>query len=154
MQPDAQEKADAAANLLEDFAGNGLLHRIEPCLEWSLMGIEPLLELAQRHGGEIDQRLTAHADGTRLRIEALSAASRAGDHAHVFLKLQAARSGRGLLEAGDELRDDAFPLGAVFPDPATAHPPLESDVPITGAVQKPVAVLRGQLLPGCLDIDV
>src|SRR5688500_10677232 len=84
----------------------------------------------------------------------MSFAGRTRDHAHVLLELAAARAGSGLLEAAQELGDDALPFLAVLPDAAAAHLPFEGDVALAGAVQEPVALLLGQIFPRGLEVDV
>src|SRR5262249_9566461 len=62
-------------------------------------------------------------------------------------------AGGGLLEAGQELGNNALPPVAVLPDGAAAMLPLEGDVPVAAAVQQQVAVLLRQVLPRRLEVD-
>ena len=75
------------------------------------------------------------------------------DDAHVLFQLHAARAGRGLLEAAQQLRHDAFPFAAVLPDAAAALLPVVGDVPVAAAVQQPLPMLARQILPRRLQID-
>src|SRR5262249_28668427 len=70
-----------------------------------------------------------------------------------FLQLHASRPGGGFLEAAEQLREDALPLIAVFPDHATALLPLERDVLVAGAVKQQIAVLGRQLIPRRFEVD-
>ena len=106
-------------------------------------------EIADGHGTDFDERLAADADGPGLGVEPLALARGAADHAHVLFQLQPARPGGGLLEAAQQLRNDAFPLAAVLPDAAAALLPFEGDVLVAGAVQQPVAgALAASLFQG------
>src|SRR5262249_13988547 len=115
--------------------------------------VAPLGQVADGRGLDLDQGTAADADGAGLRVEALALAGRAAQHAHVLLELQAARPGGGLLEAAEQLRDDALPAAALLPAAAAALLPLVGDVAVAGAVQQPVAVLRGQAAPRRLQVD-
>ena len=59
------------------------------------------------------------------------------------VELHAARPGCRLLEATQELWDDALPLAAVLPHLAAALLPLERDVPLARAVEQQAAVFFG-----------
>ena len=94
---------------------------------------------------ELDQRLAADADGTGLRIEPLAMAGGTAHDAHVLFQLQPAWPSGGLLEAGQELRHDAFPGAAVLPDAAAALLPVIGDVPVAASRAAAIAVLGRQI---------
>src|ERR1700682_5703102 len=116
METDLQWEAEPAANFLEHLFGDDVLDRIELSFEISFLRIEPAHQVADRHGADFDNRLAADAHGPGLRIEPLSAASRAANDAHVLFQLQAARPCGCFLETAQELRDDPFPFVAMLPD--------------------------------------
>ena len=153
VQADVHQEAEPAANLLEHLASDGVLERIQLLLQLSLIRIEPVSQIADRHGADVGQRLAADADGACLSVQPLALAGRARDDPHVLFELQAARSGRGFLEAAQELRHDPFPFAAVLPDGAAAHLPFERDMLVAAPVENPVAMLLGQIAPRRLQID-
>ena len=154
VQADVEQEAEPAAHLLQHFAGDGPLHRREALLRAPpVSGSSQAARSPTGMAHDFDQRLAADADGPGLRVEALALAGRAAHHAHVLFELHPPRPGGRLLEAAQQLRDDAFPLAAVLPDAAAALLPLEGDVPVAGAVEQQVAVLRRQVLPRRLQVD-
>ena len=141
VEADVEEKTKPAADLLEDLIRDGPLDRLQAVLERPGVWIEPRRQIPHRCGTHFNQRPAADPDGPCLRIEALSLASRAAHDAHILFQLQAPRTGGRLLEAAQELRDDSFPLAAVFPDSAAAHLPFIGDVSLAGAVEQEIALL-------------
>ena len=149
VQADVEQEAEPAANLLEHLAGDRVCcdRRSRLRFQRAASAVEPGGQVADRHGADFDQRLAADAHGPGLRVEPLALAGRAAHDAHVLFELHPPRAGRGLLEAAQQLRDDAFPLAAVLPDAAAALLPLEGDVPVAAAVQQQLPLLARQLLP-------
>src|SRR5205823_3970497 len=83
---------------------------------------------ADGHVAEFHERAAADANDPRLGVEPLAVALGAAHHPHVLFELGAPRAGSGLLELGDQLRNDALPLAAVLPHAAAALLPLLEDV--------------------------
>src|SRR5262245_38618717 len=80
-------------------------------------------------------------------------AGRANDAAHVFFKLQLPRTRSSLLVARHEIGNDAVPFLGVPPDEAPPRSPL-ADHWLLDAVEQPVFLQLGHLLPGLLEVDV
>ncbi len=110
-------------------------------------------QVTDRKGANFDKRFLPHPYGPCLSIEALALARWTAHGAHVFFELQTARTGGGFFEAAQELGHEAFPLVAVFPNPAAPNLPLESDVAVAGAVQEPILVRTRQVAPGGFQVD-
>src|SRR5205823_5869227 len=102
---------------------------------------------------DLDDRLVADADGPSLRIEALAVADGTAHDPHVLLELHPSRPAGCLLEGCHQLRNNALPGAAVFPDAAAALLPLIGDVLLAAAVEQLVALFLRQSFPGRLEVD-
>src|SRR5258708_16811671 len=92
METDVEQETEPAANFLEYLFRDDVLDGIELSFEITFLRIEPAYQVADRHGADFDNRLAADAHCPGLRIEPLSAASRAANDAHVLFQLQTPRS--------------------------------------------------------------
>ncbi len=109
MQADVEQEADAGRAFPSAPPGDGALDRASASFPGAPAPAPASGQIADRHGADFDQRLAADADGPRLGVEPLALAGGAAHHAHVLFQLHPPRPGRRLLEAAQELRDDALP---------------------------------------------
>jgi len=149
VQAYVEEEREPVADLLEQFRRDLPANRVEAFLHLR----EPRHQVPDGRGADLRQSLSADAHSPGLGVQSFAGARRAGHDAHVLLKLQPSRAGRGLLEAGQQLRNDSLPRPAVLPHAAESLLPLEGDVPVAGAVEEPVAMLLRQVLPWRGQID-
>src|SRR5665213_2677458 len=154
MEAHIEQKADTSAQFLEYLDGDGPLHRRELLFKAARPRFKPTGDLADGKSAYVRQRLVADADSPRLSVETFTLARRAAHHAHIFFELHAPRAGGGFLETAKQLRYDAFPLVAVFPDAAAALLPLEGNVPVAAAVEEQVLLLGRKVFPRRLQVDV
>ena len=154
MQADVEQEAEPAADFLEHFARRWCAGAAS-----SSFPARPSPARASRPGRRAAWRTTSTSVLPPTRTARACGLSRwpwqagAAADAHVLFELQPPRAGRRLLEAAQQLRDDAFPFAAVLPDAAAALLPLVGDVPVAAAVQQQVALFLRQVLPGRLQVD-
>src|SRR5262249_37541842 len=129
MQADVEQEFEPGADFLQQFSGDDALDRIE--LRFG--DIEPARQFINGQRADFNQRLATDRNGGGLWMEPLTMTCGAADDAHVFFELQPSRPGGGLLEAGEKLRDESFPLAAMPKNRAAVVPPLVNDVPIAAS---------------------
>ncbi len=116
--------------------------------------VEPAPRLAHRERGELVDRHPADEDGARFRPQARALARRARHDRHELLDALAHRVGVRLAEPALEVRDDPLEAGGVGALAPVAVLVGDEDALPTGPVEEQRAMLRRQVLPGRVEVDV
>ena len=145
---DVVEEREALADLLHDPVADQLLGLGQP------ERVEELERARDRHRRELVDRLAADRDREHLRLQPRPVAGRARPEGHVLLDSLALLRGVGLAIAALEARHD--PLEGEHVRAAAPHPVsvLDVDLVALGAEQEQALVLLGQLVPGCVHVDL
>ena len=146
-QADALQEAQAGADLLED------LRRDEHVLLAEIQLVEKAQGVHHRELRKLGNVESAHRDGQCRRLQALSAAGRAGRFRHALLDISAHGRALGLFIAALQVGDDALELpldGAV----ALAFLIVQQQRFALGTVEDGVHSLFAQILDGFIQFEV